>query len=80
MHWSQLYTCRGVHIGRKKAKAQSKVIDLRDPRVREEFLIGEMTAANQKMMEGMLTTRSSVTACCTICCPQGTLRRQLDTF
>lgn len=32
---------------------QSKVIDLRDPRVREEFLIGEMTAANQKMMEGI---------------------------
>lgn len=29
------------------------MIDLRDPRVREEFLIGEMTAANQKMMEGM---------------------------
>jgi import receptor subunit TOM20 len=37
---------------RRKAKAQSKMIDLRDPKVREEFLIGEMTAANQKMMEG----------------------------
>ena len=29
------------------------MIDLRDPKVREEFLIGEMTAANQKMMEGV---------------------------
>lgn len=38
------------------------MIDLRDPRVREEFLIGEMTAANQKMMEGMypLSTSSPV--------------------
>ncbi|CAI8051968.1 Mitochondrial import receptor subunit TOM20 homolog [Geodia barretti] len=37
---------------RRRAKAQGKIIDLRDPRVREEFLIAEMTAANQKMMEG----------------------------
>ena len=43
-------------IGRRKAKEQSKVIDLRDPRVREEFLMREMTAANQKMMEGVCST------------------------
>lgn len=37
------------------AKKQQKVIDLRDPKVREEFLLGEMTAANQKMMEGLIS-------------------------
>lgn len=37
------------------AKKQQKVIDLRDPKVREEFLLGEMTAANQKMMEGQIS-------------------------
>jgi hypothetical protein len=58
-HWSciiyipcSVRVCLYERIGRRKAKGQSKMIDLRDPKVREEFLIGEMTAANQKMMEG----------------------------
>ena len=45
--------CVCCGVGRKRAKVKGRVIDLRDPKVREEFLIGEMTAANQKMMEGV---------------------------
>ena len=39
--------------GRRQVKKQQNVIDLRDPKVREEFLMREMTLANQKMMEGV---------------------------
>lgn len=65
-----------MSIGRKKATAQSKMIDLRDPRVREEFLIGEMTAANQKMMEG--TYPITISATPSPHCMQATLKKLLD--
>ncbi len=39
-----------LRTGRKAA--EKVVIDLRDPKVREEFLMAEMMKANNKMMEG----------------------------
>ena len=38
--------------GRKANSKKSEMIDLRDPKVREEFLMGEISKANQKMAEG----------------------------
>ena len=40
--------------GRKEAKRKENTIDLRDPKVREEFLTSEMMKANQKITEGEL--------------------------
>ena len=34
------------------AAKKKSLLDLRDPKVREEFLMGEMSKANQKLMEG----------------------------
>ena len=40
-------------VGRKAAAKKPKVVvDLRDPKAREEFLMAELNNANQKLMEG----------------------------
>lgn len=39
---------------RRSAKKQDKTVDLRDPKVRQEFLTEEMVKANQKLTEGKL--------------------------
>ena len=36
----------------KRLAAKNKTMDLRDPKVREEFLMSEVMKANQKMAEG----------------------------
>ena len=36
----------------KRIAAKNKTMDLRDPKVREEFLMSEVMKANQKMAEG----------------------------
>lgn len=36
----------------KRLAAKKNTIDLRDPAVREEFLMSEVMKANQKMAEG----------------------------
>jgi hypothetical protein len=41
-------------LGRRSTKKQSSTIDLRDPKVRQEFLTSEMVKANQNISEGTL--------------------------
>lgn len=45
--------------GRKAAKKGKNTIDLRDPKVREEFLTSEMMQANQKLNEGELRVKTA---------------------
>lgn len=40
-------------VGRRAAKKAGNTIDLRDPKVRQEFLTEELMKANQKISEGM---------------------------
>lgn len=40
-------------VGRRAAKKQGNTIDLRDPKVRQEFLTAELMKANQNISEGM---------------------------
>lgn len=37
----------------RRLAAKKNTIDLRDPKVREEFLMSEIMKANQKMAEGI---------------------------
>ena len=39
----------------KRLAAKKSTIDLRDPKVREEFLMSEVMKANQKLAEGKKT-------------------------
>ena len=48
-----LKTACPLLVGRRAAKKQGNTVDLRDPKVRQEFLTAELMKANQKISEGM---------------------------